>query len=82
MAAGEGVRAFGDCNVEMKANLGRFPILDIDGKGKIGQSLAIWYYVATELGFMGANTFEAAQIISVAETIKETNDSFRKLIPC
>jgi glutathione S-transferase len=68
-------------HVELGANCGRLPILNVEGKGSVGQSLAIWFYIASELGMMGSNYFEAAQIISIAETIKETSEAFRKLVP-
>ena len=83
MAASGNAKAISESgDIDFSANLGRLPLLKVEGKGSIGQSLAIWFYVASELGFLGSNTFEAAQIISVAETIKETNDAFRKLLPC
>eukprot|EP00009_Paramoeba_aestuarina_P000583 CAMPEP_0201506456 /NCGR_PEP_ID=MMETSP0161_2-20130828/359_1 /ASSEMBLY_ACC=CAM_ASM_000251 /TAXON_ID=180227 /ORGANISM="Neoparamoeba aestuarina, Strain SoJaBio B1-5/56/2" /LENGTH=255 /DNA_ID=CAMNT_0047900543 /DNA_START=90 /DNA_END=857 /DNA_ORIENTATION=- len=82
MVEGNGAKAIADVgDLDMSANLGRFPLLSVEGKGTIGQSLAIWYYVASECGFLGANAWETAQIISVAETLKETMDTFRKAVP-
>jgi glutathione S-transferase len=59
-------------------NLGRMPVLEV-GENSIGQSAAINYYLATELGLMGSNTLEAAQIISVAEHLKEMMTTWRGL---
>ncbi len=61
-------------------NLGRMPILEIDGQS-LGQSAAINYYIASENGLMGSNTWEAAQIIAIHEHLDEMMTVFLKLIP-
>eukprot|EP01031_Cornospumella_fuschlensis_P041240 gene41240-50332_t len=61
-------------------NLGRMPVLEI-GDQSVGQSAAINYYLATELGLMGSNTLEAAHIIGIQESVKEMNEAYRKLVP-
>jgi len=65
----------------LSANLGRMPVLKVDGVGSLGQSAAMYYYVASELGFNGANSFEAAQIISISEHLKELDAAYRKVFP-
>merc|ERR1712032_1738829 len=47
----------------LDCNLGRMPVLTVDDSVHIGQSMAINYYIATELGMMGSSNEEAAQII-------------------
>jgi len=64
----------------LTANLGRMPCMDCS-QGSIGQSSAINFYIATENGLMGSSTFEAAQIISISEHIKELMTAYRALIP-
>uniref|UniRef100_A0A7S2BQ67 GST C-terminal domain-containing protein n=1 Tax=Haptolina brevifila TaxID=156173 RepID=A0A7S2BQ67_9EUKA len=64
----------------LDANLGRMPVLDCP-EGTIGQSAAINYYVAAECGMLGASTFEAAQIMSFAEHIKELRSAYTSLVP-
>ena len=46
------------------------------------QSLAIWWYVAEKLNFLGEVAFHQPQILSILETLKEVKDSYRKLTPC
>ena len=65
---------------DLTANLGRMPLLEKDGSS-IGQSLAIYYYLASENGLMGKNSWEAAQILSIHEHIKEMLTSMRSLFP-
>jgi len=65
---------------KMDCNMGRMPVMSQDGKF-VGQSVAINYYIAKQTGMMGANDFEAAQIISLQEHLRECMESFRKLIP-
>ncbi len=65
---------------DLTANLGRMPILEQDGQC-LGQSAAINYYVASENGLMGSNSWEAAQIISVQEHLKEMLTAYRTLVP-
>merc|ERR1712023_270292 len=49
--------------------------------GFIGQSVAINYYIASSLGLMGKNNFEAAQILAIQEHIKELKTSFYGILP-
>ena len=72
---------FADVSNSLTANLGRMPVLTHPGVGDVGQSAAINFYVASELGLMGANNFEAAFILMIQEHIKETNLAFRKNVP-
>jgi glutathione S-transferase len=65
----------------LEANLGRMPVLQVENKGTLGQSLAMYYYVASELGFNGSNNFEAAQILSISEHLRELDIAYRKLFP-
>lgn len=51
------------------------------GSDAIGQSAAINYYLASEFGLMGSNNLEAAQIISIAEHLKEMMTAFRQVLP-
>jgi glutathione S-transferase len=64
---------------DLTANLGRMPLLEKDGQA-IGQSVAINFYLATENNLMGDNAWEAAQILSVYEHLKEMNTVFRQVI--
>ena len=48
------------------------PVLYAGGES-VGQSTAIYHYVATECGLMGSSTMEQAQIIGVAEHLKEVS---------
>lgn len=64
----------------LEANLGRMPIINTPS-GSIGQSSAINFYIATENGLMGSSTFEAAQIISISEHIKEMTTAYRAIMP-
>ena len=64
----------------LDSNLGRMPVISC-AQGSIGQSVSINFYVASECGLMGSNTFEAAQILSFAEHIRELMEAYRKLVP-
>lgn len=61
-------------------NLGRMPVMKI-GDESIGQSSAINFYLASEANLMGASLLEAAKIISIEESLKDMNNSFRSLVP-
>ena len=63
------------------ANLGRMPLLVTPEGVAIGQSPAIWHYVAETQGFMGGNPTEAAAIVSFVEHFKEIGDAYGKLVP-
>ena len=65
---------------DLTANLGRLPVLETS-HGSVGQSLAIYYYVAAENGLMGHNNLEAAQILSVHEHLRELSQAWRKVCP-
>jgi glutathione S-transferase len=64
---------------DLSANLGRMPLLDL-GDASIGQSAAINFYVATEVGLMGTSALEAAQIIAISEHVKEMLTAFRGVV--
>lgn len=65
---------------DLTHNLGRMPYLEVSGEG-VGQSTAINFYLATELGLMGSSTLEAARIISIQEHLKELNTAYRAIVP-
>ena len=68
----------------LDANLGRLPVLDVVVDGKktvIGQSLSIWYYVASECGLLGDSPLEAAQIICLVKHIEEMGEVVAKAVP-
>ena len=71
---------FGQVNTTLSANLGRMPVCSSEA-GDIGQSAAINFYIASECGLMGANHFEAAQIIAIQEHVKEMGTAFRSHVP-
>jgi len=66
--------------IDLSGNLGRMPVASI-GDNTIGQSHAINFFVASEVGMMGSNTFEAAQILSIQEHIKELRTKWVELVP-
>lgn len=49
-------------NGELSSNLGRCPVLVVDGVHEIGQNKAIERFLARRLGLYGANDIEAARI--------------------
>jgi len=63
---------------ELDVNLGRVPILVIDGKHELGQSKAIERYLARRLGLLGASEIEAAQIDGIGETVRDIKDKYQK----
>lgn len=65
---------------DLSWNLGRMPLLAV-GSESVGQSGAINYYLAAELNLMGAGNMEGAQILSVAEHLKEMKTAYGKLAP-
>jgi len=65
---------------DLSANLGRMPLLSLDG-GDIGQSAAINFYVASTNDLLGSNALEAAQIIAISEHIKELRTEYNKIVP-
>jgi glutathione S-transferase len=56
------------------------PVASVGGNS-VGQSVAINFLIASELGLMGANTFEAAQILAIQEHVKEMRTKFMELVP-
>lgn len=64
----------------LTANLGRMPILEVDGES-IGQSAAINFYVAAELGLMGDTPLEGAKIVMIQEHLKEMSAAWRGVMP-
>jgi len=69
-----------DLGNSLDCNLGRLPTIAC-GEGSIGQSAAINFYIASECGLMGSNTFEAAKIIEFGEHIKELKAAYSALVP-
>jgi len=65
---------------DLSANLGRLPVLQSDA-GSVGQSVAINYLVAAEMGLLGNSNFETARILQVQEHLKELKDAYRKKVP-
>jgi glutathione S-transferase len=59
------------------ANLGRVPILAIEGEGEIGQSKAMERFVARQYAMFGANEFEACKIDAIAEHCRDIKDAQR-----
>jgi len=59
----------------LDCNLGRMPVITVNDSIHIGQSMAIHYYIATELGMMGSSNEEAAQIICIREHILELQNA-------
>jgi len=51
------------------------PLLEVDGQA-LGQSVAIYRYLAKETGFAGKNAIESAKIDAVADTITELFNLF------
>lgn len=62
---------------EFAANLGKVPILDVDGV-KLGQSKPIERFLAREFGMLGANSVEAAQIEALCEHIIDFKNAYNK----
>jgi len=66
---------------QLGANLGRLPVLDVDGAPGVGQSTAINYYLAQTNGLFGKDALEGAKILNICEHIKEMSGSMRKVMP-
>jgi len=64
----------------LECNLGRMPTAQV-GNEFIGQSNAIYHYVASETGMLGDNNVQAAQIVSVAESVSEVHKAYRAIVP-
>jgi len=65
---------------DLKSNLGRMPVMNV-GDESIGQSFAIYHYLASENGLMGSSSLEAAKIVSVFEHVRELGLAYRTLVP-
>lgn len=63
---------------ELDANLGRVPVIVIDGKHEIGQSKTIERFLAKKLGVMGSGEIEAAMIDMFTEHIRDVKDGYQK----
>ena len=64
----------------LECNLGRMPMLS-HNDSSIGQSVAIYFYVASECGLMGTNHMEGAQILNITEHLKEMSTAYYKICP-
>jgi len=53
---------------------GHMPVLAVDGKGTIGQSMAIARYIAREHGLAGKSSWETAVVDSIVDSITEIRD--------
>lgn len=73
-------KGYGDENSNLEWNLGRMPLI-MKGDRSVGQSGAINYFIATECGLIGEDSMDAAQILSIQESLKEMNQAFRKIVP-
>ena len=59
------------------ANLGRAPILSIEGEGTIGQSKAMERFVSRKYGLYGASEFDACKIDAITEHARDIKDAQR-----
>jgi glutathione S-transferase len=67
---------------QLGSNLGRMPVMKLPGgAGSIGQSCAINYYLAQELGLFGSSLVEGAAIISIQEHLRELKSSWSSMVP-
>lgn len=76
----EPIKTFKEICSNLEHNLGRLPVLCTNNQ-TIGQSIAINYYVASELGFLGSSLIESAQILEIQEHLKEMMIVFNDTIP-
>ena len=65
---------------ELHHNLGRMPLLKI-GYDSLGQSVAINYYLASELGFLGKTPLENAHVLEFQEHLKEMKGAYNQICP-
>lgn len=63
---------------DLDMNMGRAPLLVVDGKTTIGQSKAIERFLAKTFGLMGESDIEAAQIDCIAEHCRDIKDTQMK----
>lgn len=66
---------------DLESNLGRMPVISVDNSQSVGQSVAIYFYLATEMNLMGDSTMQAAQILSVGEHLREMMLAFKTVVP-
>lgn len=63
---------------ELDVNLGRAPVIVVDGTLEIGQSKTIERYLARRLGLLGKDEGEAAQIDAIVEHCRDVKDKYQK----
>jgi len=63
-------------NQKSRMPWGQVPVLTVDGKTQIAQSIAINYYVASVTGLNGDNALDAALIQSVAGAVLDVTTPF------
>jgi len=64
---------------ELVPNMGRAPIIVVDGKHTISQSKTIERYLARRLGLLGATEEEAAAIDAITEHLRDIKDKYMKV---
>mmetsp|Transcript_11335 Transcript_11335/g.16942 ORF Transcript_11335/g.16942 Transcript_11335/m.16942 type:complete len:304 (-) Transcript_11335:217-1128(-) len=69
-----------DVKDDLKENFGRMPFLK-SSKIRLGQSVAINYYLASKLKLMGKDTYEAAQVLMIINHLRELKQAFYKMCP-
>jgi glutathione S-transferase len=57
------------------------PLLKVNDDESIGQSTAIYLYLALENDLAGDSHFQTAQILSIFEHVKEMTTAYRNLVP-
>ena len=82
----DNILSYSSISQELSHNLGRMPILSVKNEEEnindsIGQSVAINYYLATKLGFMGDNLMEQSHILELSEHLKEMKSAYNILVP-
>lgn len=60
---------------ELAVSMDKVPLLKVNGS-LIAQSKAVERFIAREVGMMGANNIEAAQIDQLTETVRDIKDSY------
>lgn len=63
---------------ELDANLGRAPVVIIDGKHTLAQSKTAERYLSRRLGLMGATDIEAAHIDAITEHVRDIKEKYTK----
>ena len=62
----------------LSSNLGRAPVLVVNGKHAIGQSKSIERYLSKRLGLLGSSDIEAAHIDAFTEHVRDLKDQYSK----